>query len=127
MVNGAGLAMATMDIIKLTGGSPANFLDVGGGASEEQVKNAFRILLSDPNVKAVFVNIFGGILRCDVLASGVVNAAKELRLKVPVVVRLSGTNMEQGQEILRNSGLNFTVANGMKDGAEKVVKLAGAR
>jgi succinyl-CoA synthetase beta subunit len=127
MVNGAGLAMATMDIIKLTGGSPANFLDVGGGASEEQVKNAFRILLSDPNVKAVFVNIFGGILRCDVLASGVVNAAKELRLKVPVVVRLSGTNMEQGQEILRNSGLNFTVANGMKDGAEKVVKLAGAQ
>jgi succinyl-CoA synthetase beta subunit len=127
MVNGAGLAMATMDIIKLTGGSPANFLDVGGGASEEQVKNAFRILLSDPNVKAVFVNIFGGILRCDVLASGVVNAAKELRLKIPVVVRLSGTNVEQGQEILRNSGLNFTIASGMKDGAEKVVKLAGAQ
>jgi succinyl-CoA synthetase beta subunit len=125
MVNGAGLAMATMDIIKLSGGSPANFLDVGGGASEEQVKNAFRILLSDPNVKAVFVNIFGGILRCDVLASGVVNAAKELRFKVPVVVRMEGTNVEQGQAILKNSGLNFTVADGMKDGAQKVVALAG--
>jgi len=125
MVNGAGLAMATMDIIKLSGGSPANFLDVGGGASEEQVKNAFRILLSDPNVKAVFVNIFGGILRCDVLASGVVNAAKELKFKIPVVVRMEGTNVKQGQEILRNSGLNFTVASGMKDGAEKVVNLAG--
>jgi succinyl-CoA synthetase beta subunit len=128
MVNGAGLAMATMDIIKLSGGSPANFLDVGGGASEEQVKNAFRILLSDPNVKAVFVNIFGGILRCDVLASGVVNAAKELRFKVPVVVRMEGTNVEKGQEILRNSGFNFTIAKGMKDGAQKVVALAeGAR
>ena len=126
MVNGAGLAMATMDIIKHSGGSPANFLDVGGGASEDQVKNAFRILLSDPNVKAVFVNIFGGILRCDVLASGVVNAAKELKFTVPVVVRMEGTNMQQGQEILRTSGLNFTVASGMKDGAEKVVKLAGA-
>jgi succinyl-CoA synthetase beta subunit len=125
MVNGAGLAMATMDIIKLCGGSPANFLDVGGGASEEQVKNAFRILLSDPNVKAVFVNIFGGILRCDVLASGVVNAAKELKFKVPVVVRMQGTNVEQGQQILRNSGLNFTIASGMRDGAEKVVALAG--
>jgi succinyl-CoA synthetase beta subunit len=125
MVNGAGLAMATMDIIKLSGGSPANFLDVGGGASEEQVKNAFRILLSDPNVKAVFVNIFGGILRCDVLASGVVNAAKELRFTVPVVVRMEGTNVEQGQQIIRRSGLNFTVAGGMKDGAEKVVALAG--
>jgi succinyl-CoA synthetase beta subunit len=125
MVNGAGLAMATMDIIKLSGGNPANFLDVGGGASEEQVKNAFRILLSDPNVRAVFVNIFGGILRCDVLASGVVNAAKELKIKVPVVVRMEGTNVKQGQEILRNSGLNFTVANGMKDGAEKAVRLAG--
>jgi succinyl-CoA synthetase beta subunit len=125
MVNGAGLAMATMDIIKLSGGSPANFLDVGGGASEEQVKNAFRILLSDANVKAVFVNIFGGILRCDVLASGVVNAAKELKFKVPVVVRMEGTNVQQGQQILRSSGLNFTVAKGMKDGAEKVVALAG--
>jgi succinyl-CoA synthetase beta subunit len=125
MVNGAGLAMATMDIIKLSGGSPANFLDVGGGASEDQVKNAFRILLSDPSVRAVFVNIFGGILRCDVLASGVVNAAKELKLKVPVVVRMEGTNVEQGKEILRNSGFNFTVAENMKDGAEKVVRLAG--
>ena len=124
MVNGAGLAMATMDIIKLSGGSPANFLDVGGGASEEQVKNAFRLLLSDPNVKAVFVNIFGGILRCDVLASGVVNAAKELKFKVPVVVRMEGTNVEQGQAILKNSGLNFTIAQGMKDGAEKAVALA---
>jgi succinyl-CoA synthetase beta subunit len=125
MVNGAGLAMATMDIIKLSGGSPANFLDVGGGASEDQVKNAFRILLSDPNVKAVFVNIFGGILRCDVLASGVVNAAKELKFKVPVVVRMEGTNVKQGKEILKNSGLNFTVAEGMKDGAQKAVALAG--
>jgi succinyl-CoA synthetase beta subunit len=125
MVNGAGLAMATMDIIKLSGGNPANFLDVGGGASEEQVKNAFRILISDPNVRAVFVNIFGGILRCDVLASGVVKAAQELALKVPIVVRMEGTNVKQGQEILRNSGLNFAVASGMKDGAEKAVALAG--
>jgi succinyl-CoA synthetase beta subunit len=125
MVNGAGLAMATMDIIQLSGGSPANFLDVGGDASEERVKNAFRILLSDPNVKAVFINVFGGILRCDMLASGIVGAAKELRFKVPVVVRMEGTNVRQGQEILRNSGLNFAVANGMKDGAEKAVALAG--
>jgi len=125
MVNGAGLAMATMDIIKLSGGRPANFLDVGGDASEERVKNAFRILLSDPNVKAVFINVFGGILRCDMLASGIVSAAKELRFKVPVVVRMEGTNVRQGQEILRNSGLNFAVANGMKDGAEKAVALAG--
>jgi len=125
MVNGAGLAMATMDIIKLSGGSPANFLDVGGGASEDQVKNAFRLLLSDPNVKAVFVNIFGGILRCDILASGVVNAANELKFKVPVVVRMEGTNVKQGKDILKNSGLNFTVADGMKDGAQKAVALAG--
>jgi succinyl-CoA synthetase beta subunit len=125
MVNGAGLAMATMDIIKLSGGSPANFLDVGGDASEERVKNAFRILLSDPNVKAVFINVFGGILRCDMLASGIVSAAKDLRFKVPVVVRMEGTNVREGQEILRNSGLNFSVANGMKDGAEKAVALAG--
>jgi succinyl-CoA synthetase beta subunit len=125
MVNGAGLAMATMDIIKLSGGSPANFLDVGGGASEEQIKNAFRILLSDPNVKAVFVNIFGGILRCDVLATGVVKAAKELKFKIPVVVRMEGTNVKAGKEILQESGLNFTVADGMKDGAEKIVALAG--
>jgi succinyl-CoA synthetase beta subunit len=125
MVNGAGLAMATMDIIKLSGGSPANFLDVGGGASEEQVRNAFKILLSDPNVRAVFVNIFGGILRCDVLAGGVVKAARELGIRVPVVVRLEGTNVEEGQRILRESKLNFTVAKGMKDGAETVVKLTG--
>jgi succinyl-CoA synthetase beta subunit len=124
MVNGAGLAMATMDIIKYAGGSPANFLDVGGGASADQVKNAFRILMTDPGVKAVFINIFGGILRCDVLATGVVAAAKDLQLKVPVVVRMEGTNVEVGQQILRESGLNFTIADGMKDGAEKVVALA---
>ena len=124
MVNGAGLAMATMDIIKYAGGAPANFLDVGGGASAEQVKNAFRILMSDAEVRAVFINIFGGILRCDVLATGVVAAAKDLQMKVPVVVRMEGTNVEAGQKILRESGLNFTIANGMKDGAEKVVALA---
>src|SRR5437016_11982529 len=125
MVNGAGLAMSTMDIIKYAGGSPANFLDVGGGASADQVKNAFQILLSDPEVKAVFINIFGGILRCDVLATGVVAAAKDLQLKVPVVVRMEGTNVELGQQILRDSALNFTIAAGMKDGAQKVVALAG--
>ncbi len=125
MVNGAGLAMATMDIVKHAGGSPANFLDVGGGASAEQVKNAFRILLSDAGVKAVLINIFGGILRCDVLAQGVVEAARAVKIRVPVVVRLEGTNVEQGREILRASGLNFTVAKGMKDAAEKVVALAG--
>jgi succinyl-CoA synthetase beta subunit len=125
MVNGAGLAMATMDIIKYAGGSPANFLDVGGGASAEQVKNAFRILLSDPEVRAVFINIFGGILRCDVLATGVVAAAKDLHVSIPVVVRMEGTNVERGQQILRDSGLNFTIADGMKDGAQKVVALAG--
>lgn len=124
MVNGAGLAMATMDIIKYAGGQPANFLDVGGGANAEQIKNAFRILLSDASVKAVFINIFGGILRCDTLASGVVSAANELGIKIPVVVRMEGTNMELGQKILTDSGLNFTVADGMKDGAEKVVRLA---
>jgi succinyl-CoA synthetase beta subunit len=125
MVNGAGLAMATMDIIKLSGGNPANFLDVGGDASEERVKNAFRILLSDPNVKAVFINVFGGILRCDMLASGIVSAGREFRFKVPVVVRMEGTNVREGQEILRNSGMNFSVADGMKDGAERAVALAG--
>ena len=125
MVNGAGLAMSTMDIIKLSGGSPANFLDVGGGASAEQVKNAFKILVKDPSVKGVFINIFGGILRCDVLASGVVAAAKDLSLKLPVVVRMEGTNVEKGQEILRDSGLGLTIAKDMKDGAEKVVALAG--
>jgi succinyl-CoA synthetase beta subunit len=125
MVNGAGLAMATMDIIKYAGGSPANFLDVGGGASADQVKNAFRILMSDPSVRAVFINIFGGILRCDVLATGVVAATKDLHVKVPVVVRMEGTNVEMGQKILRDSGLNFTIADGMKDAAQEVVALAG--
>ncbi len=124
MVNGAGLAMATMDIIKLAGGNPANFLDVGGGASAEQVENAFHILLSDENVKAVLINIFGGIMRCDIVASGVVEAAKKMGIKVPVVIRLEGTNVEKGQAILRNSGLNFLVAYGMKDAAEQVVAAA---
>src|ERR1700675_2339231 len=124
MVNGAGLAMGTMDIIKYAGGSPANFLDVGGGANAEQVKNAFRILLSDKNVKAVLINIFGGILRCDTLATGVVAAARDLNIQVPIVVRMEGTNVELGREILKNSGLNFPIADGMKDAAEKVVRLA---
>ena len=124
MVNGAGLAMATMDIIKYAGGSPANFLDVGGGASAEQVKNAFRILLSDPHVKAVLINIFGGILRCDTLATGVVAAARDLAIAAPIVVRMEGTNVELGRQILRDSGFNFTVAEGMRDAAEKVVRLA---
>jgi succinyl-CoA synthetase beta subunit len=124
MVNGAGLAMGTMDIIKHAGGSPANFLDVGGGASAEQVRHAFEILLSDPNVRAVLINIFGGIMRCDIVATGVVEAARALGVKVPVVVRLEGTNVEEGHRILRESGLNFTVASGMRDAAEKVVALA---
>ena len=124
MVNGAGLAMATMDIIKLAGGEPANFLDVGGGASQERVEAAFRILLADHNVKAVLINIFGGIVRCDMVARGVVEAAKNLGIKVPVVVRLEGTNVEEGQRVIRESGLNFTVANGMQDAAAKVVSLA---
>jgi len=125
MVNGAGLAMATMDIIKLAGGEPANFLDVGGGASQERVEAAFRILLADPAVRAVLINIFGGIVRCDMVARGVVGAANNLGISVPVVVRLEGTNVEEGQRVIRESGLNFTVANGMKDAAEKVVALAG--
>jgi succinyl-CoA synthetase beta subunit len=124
MVNGAGLAMATMDIIKYAGGNPANFLDVGGGASAEQIKNAFRILLSDKNVKAVLINIFGGILRCDTLATGVVAAARELSVAVPIVVRMEGTNVDEGRRILKDSGLNFTVADGMRDAAGKVVRLA---
>src|ERR1043165_9348532 len=124
MVNGAGLAMATMDIIKLAGGEPANFLDVGGGASQQRVEAAFRLLLADENVKAVLINIFGGIVRCDMVARGVVEAARNLGVKVPVVVRLEGTNVEEGQRVIRESGLNFTVANGMKDAAEKVVGLA---
>jgi succinyl-CoA synthetase beta subunit len=124
MVNGAGLAMATMDIIKLAGGEPANFLDVGGGANTEQIKNAFRILMSDTAVKAVLINIFGGILRCDVLAAGVIAAVTDLGVRVPIVIRMEGTNVEEGKQMLKDSGLNFTTAEGMRDGAEKVVALA---
>ena len=122
MVNGAGLAMATMDIIKLYGASPANFLDVGGGATKEKVTEAFKIITSDPQVKGILVNIFGGIMRCDVIAEGVVSAVKEVGLKVPLVVRLEGTNVEQGKEIIRNSGLNVIAADDLRDGAEKIVK-----
>ena len=122
MVNGAGLAMSTMDIIKLSGGEPANFLDVGGGADEEMIENGFRILISDASVKGIFINIFGGILRCDVLARGVVAATKKLHIKIPIVVRMEGTNMEEGHQILKDSGLNFLIGDGMKDGAQKVVK-----
>ena len=124
MVNGAGLAMATMDIIQYAGSRPANFLDVGGGANEEQVRRGFEIILSDANVRAVLINIFGGIMRCDIVANGVVAAAKSLGIKVPVVVRLRGTNVELGQKILKESGLNFEVANDMKEAAEKVVTAA---
>jgi succinyl-CoA synthetase beta subunit len=126
MVNGAGLAMATMDIIKLAGGEPANFLDVGGGANAEQIKNAFRILMADKNVKAVLINIFGGILRCDVLAQGVIAAVKDLGVPVPIVIRMEGTNVEEGKRMLKESGLNFTTAESMGEAAEKVVALAGA-
>ncbi|HZU25351.1 MAG TPA: ADP-forming succinate--CoA ligase subunit beta [Bryobacteraceae bacterium] len=126
MVNGAGLAMATMDIVKYAGGSPANFLDVGGGASADQVRNAFRILISDRSVQAVFINIFGGILRCDTLATGVVNAARELHLTIPIVIRMEGTNVEKGREILMSSGMNLTIAQDMRDGAEKAVALANS-
>src|SRR3954462_12144683 len=124
MVNGAGLAMATMDIVKLAGGEPANFLDVGGGASAEQVKNAFRIILSDKNVKAILINIFGGIMRCDRIAEGVVSASRDIGLPVPVVVRLEGTNVDLGKEILSNSGLPLITADGMWDAAQKVVAAA---
>jgi len=124
MVNGAGLAMATMDIIKLAGGEPANFLDVGGGASPGQIENAFRILSSDPSVKAVFINVFGGILRCDRLAEGVITAVKKLGLKMPVVVRMEGTNVELGKKMLAESGLNFASADDMGAGAKKAVELA---
>jgi succinyl-CoA synthetase beta subunit len=127
MVNGAGLAMATMDIIKFAGGEPANFLDVGGGANAEQVTHAFEILLADKNVKAVLINIFGGILRVDTLANGVVEAARKTNIQLPIVLRLEGTNVEQGREILQASGLNFTVAQTMKDAAEKVVAAAAGR
>jgi succinyl-CoA synthetase beta subunit len=125
MVNGAGLAMATMDIIKLAGGSPANFLDVGGGANAEQIRNAFRILMTDVDVKAVLINIFGGILRCDVLAEGVIAAVRDLNVKVPVVIRMKGNNEERGKQMLRDSGLNFTTADDMKEAARKVVQVAG--
>jgi succinyl-CoA synthetase beta subunit len=126
MVNGAGLAMATMDIIKHSGGEPANFLDVGGGASQERVQNAFRILLADPNVKAVLINIFGGIVRCDMVARGVVEAAKNLGVTIPIVARLEGTNVEEGKRVLAESDINILSAEGMKDAAEKVVAAARA-
>jgi succinyl-CoA synthetase beta subunit len=124
MVNGAGLAMATMDLVKLAGGEPANFLDVGGGANEEQVKNAFRIILSDANVRAILINIFGGIMRCDVIAKGVVAAVREMGLSLPVVVRLEGTNVDEGKRILRESGLAVTPAEGLADAAQKAVAAA---
>jgi succinyl-CoA synthetase beta subunit len=124
MVNGAGLAMATMDLVKLAGGEPANFLDVGGGANEEQVKNAFRIILSDRNVRAVLINIFGGIMRCDIIANGVVAAVREMGLSIPVVVRLEGTNVDLGKQILRESGLKIIPADGLTDGAKKAVEAA---
>jgi len=124
MVNGAGLAMATMDIIKLAGGEPANFLDVGGGANAEQIRNAFKILMSDKNVKAVLINIFGGILRCDVLSRGVIDAVKELGVKVPIVIRMEGTNVDEGKRLLKESKMNFTTVDSMGEAAEKVVKLA---
>ncbi len=126
MVNGAGLAMATMDIIKLAGGAPANFLDVGGGANAEQIRSAFRILMADGDVKAVLINIFGGILRCDVLAEGVIAAVRDLNVKMPVVVRMKGNNEEKGKQMLRSSGLNFTPADDMKEAAKRVVTLAAA-
>jgi succinyl-CoA synthetase beta subunit len=122
MVNGAGLAMATMDIIKLYGAEPANFLDVGGGATKEKVTEAFKIITSDPQVKGILVNIFGGIMRCDIIAEGVIAAVKEVGLKVPLVVRLEGTNVELGKDIIRKSGLNVIAADDLKDGAEKIVK-----
>lgn len=124
LVNGAGLAMATMDIIKLHGGEPANFLDVGGGANEEQVTKAFKMILSDSNVKAIFVNIFGGIMKCDTIAKGIISAVREISINVPLIIRLEGTNVEKGKEMLSNSGLNIQTGNNMKDAAEKVVKAA---
>jgi succinyl-CoA synthetase beta subunit len=124
MVNGAGLAMATMDIIKQAGGAPANFLDVGGGANKDQVKKAFKLLLSNPDVKALFINIFGGILRCDVLAAGVIAAVTELGVPVPIVIRMKGTNVEEGKKMLADSGLNFATADTMGEAADKVVALA---
>jgi len=123
MVNGAGLAMTTMDLIKMAGGEPANFLDVGGGANPDQIEKAFKILTSDPNVKAILVNIFGGILRCDRVANGIIQAAKNIDMKLPMVIRLQGTNVEEGKKILKESGLKFTVADGLYEAAEKVVAL----
>jgi succinyl-CoA synthetase beta subunit len=125
MVNGAGLAMATMDIIKLAGGEPANFLDVGGGANADQIRNAFKILMSDRKVRAVLINIFGGILRCDVLAQGVIAAVKELGVPVPIVIRMEGTNVDEGKRLLRDSGMNFSTADSMDEAATRVVQLAG--
>jgi succinyl-CoA synthetase beta subunit len=125
MVNGAGLAMATMDIIKLAGGEPANFLDVGGGANADQIRNAFKILMSDAKVKAVLINIFGGILRCDVLAQGVIAAVKELGVAMPIVIRMEGTNVDEGKQLLKDSGMNFTTADSMHEAATRVVQLAG--
>src|ERR1700680_942194 len=125
MVNGAGLAMATMDIIKLAGGEPANFLDVGGGANAEQIRNAFKILMSDRNVKAVFINVFGGILRVDRLAEGIISAVKELGVPVPIVIGMEGTNVNEGKRLLRASGMNFSTADSMGEAAAKVVQLAG--
>ena len=127
MVNGAGLAMATMDIIKLNGGEPANFLDVGGGADSEQVAEGFRIILSDPSVKAIFVNIFGGIMRCDFIAEGIIAAAKEIKLDVPVIVRLAGTNVGIGKKMLAESGLNLITADDMNDGAIKAIEAMGRK
>ena len=127
LVNGAGLAMATMDIIKFYGGSPANFLDVGGGATEEQVTEAFKILISDKNVKAILVNIFGGIMRCDVIAQGIINAAKTVRLSVPLVVRLEGTNVEAGKRLIADSDLFVIAADDLADGAKKVVQAASSK
>jgi succinyl-CoA synthetase beta subunit len=124
MVNGAGLAMATMDIIKLAGGEPANFLDVGGGANAEQIRNAFKILMSDRAVRAVLINIFGGILRCDVLAEGVIAAVRELHVGVPIVIRMEGTNVEKGKAMLGESGLNFSTVDTMGEAAQRVVQLA---
>jgi succinyl-CoA synthetase beta subunit len=126
MVNGAGLAMATMDIIKLAGGEPANFLDVGGGANADQIKNAFRILMSDGNVKAVLINIFGGILRCDILAQGLIAAVTDLGVRVPIVIRMEGTNVELGKTMLKESGLNFTTVDTMSEAASTVVRLGAA-
>jgi succinyl-CoA synthetase beta subunit len=125
MVNGAGLAMATMDIIKLAGGEPANFLDVGGGANAEQIRNAFKILMSDKKVRAVFINIFGGILRCDILAQGVIAAVKELGVPVPIVIRMEGTNVDEGKRLLKESEMKLTTADSMDEAAKKVVELAG--